>query len=109
MNAYNIVASTDESTVVAEYSPPYRTAADYQSEAALEQEFIGLLSARGYEYLAITNEAVLIDNLRRQLEIHNAITFSNDEWTRFLMTVSQVPMRALLRKPERYRTTMFEY
>ena len=83
MNTYNIVASTDESTVVAEYSAPYRTAAEYQSEADLEREFIGLLSGQGYEYLAITSEAALIDNLRRQLETLNGITFSNAEWERF--------------------------
>ena len=35
MSQYNLIAATDESTVVAEYSPPYRTAAEYQREAAL--------------------------------------------------------------------------
>ena len=34
MTKYNLIASTDESTVVAEYTPEYRTAAEYQSEAA---------------------------------------------------------------------------
>ena len=33
MSTYNIITSTDESTVVAEYTPEYRTAAEYQSEA----------------------------------------------------------------------------
>ena len=51
MSQYNIVASTDESTVVAEYTPPYLTAVEYQSEAALEKEFIGLLSEQGYEHI----------------------------------------------------------
>ena len=83
MSNYNIVASTDESTVVAEYSTPYRTAADYQSEAALEQEFIKLLSGQGYEYLPVNSEAALIDNLRRQLETLNGITFTSSEWARF--------------------------
>ena len=83
MSQYNIVASTDESTVVAEYIPPYRTAAEYQSEADLEREFIGLLSGQGYDYLAINSEAALIDNLRLQLEALNGITFSGGEWERF--------------------------
>ena len=83
MSIYNIVASTDESTVVAEYVAVYRTAAEYQSEADLEREFIRMLSGQGYEYLAITDEAALINNLRRQLEILNGFMFSNDEWTRF--------------------------
>ena len=83
MNQYNIIASTDESTVVAEYTAVYKTAAEYQSEADLEREFIRLLTGQGYEFLAITNEASLIDNLRRQLETLNGITFSTDEWAQF--------------------------
>lgn len=55
----------------------------YQSEADLECEFIRLLSGQGYEYLAIHSEAALIENLRRQLELLNSITFTNGEWERF--------------------------
>jgi type I restriction enzyme R subunit len=80
---YNIITSTDEATVVAEYSPSFRTAADYQSEADLESEFIELLTGQGYERFFINNEAALIKNLRHQLEILNDFTFSDDEWKRF--------------------------
>ena|GEM_PF-5335097 len=31
---YNKITETEQSTVVAEYTPKYRTGADYQSEAA---------------------------------------------------------------------------
>ena len=37
MNSFEIVASSTESTVVAEYTPEKRKSTDYQSEAALEQ------------------------------------------------------------------------
>ena len=83
MSGYSIITSTDESTVVAEYTAVYKTMAEYQSEADSEKEFIRLLSGQGYEYLAITNESALIGNLRRQLETLNGITFSNGEWERF--------------------------
>jgi len=83
MSFYNIVASTDESTVVTEYSADYVTAAEYQSEADLEREFIHRLSEQGYEYLSIKNEAALKTNLRKQLETLNSFTFSDDEWVRF--------------------------
>ena len=83
MPIYNLIASTDEATVVAEYVTPYRTAAEYQSEADLEREFIRLLINQGYEYLAITSEAAHINNLRRQLETLNGITFTSGEWERF--------------------------
>ena len=86
MNQYNIIASTDESTVVAEYIPPYRTAAEYQSEADLEREFIQQLSEQGYEYITFHNEQTLINNLRIQLEVLNKIAFSDSEWERFFNT-----------------------
>ena len=53
MTSYNIITQTDENTVVAECLPAYRTAAEYQSEADLEKEFIRLLKEQRYEYLAL--------------------------------------------------------
>jgi type I restriction enzyme R subunit len=83
MASYNIVVSTNESTVVAEYSPEYRVEGQkYQSEDALEKEFIRLLSEQGYEYLSISSEADFISNLRKQLEKLNKISFSDKEWAR---------------------------
>ncbi len=84
MRIYNIVASTDEATVVAEYAAEYNARSEkYQSEAELEQEFICLLTSQGYEYLPIHNEAALIANLRKQLELLNDFTFTDNEWNRF--------------------------
>jgi type I restriction enzyme R subunit len=83
MTTYNIVASTDESTVVAEYNAGYRTKAEYQSEADLEREFIRLLSGQGYEYIQFNSETMLINNLQRQLEMLNGIVFSDSEWAQF--------------------------
>ena len=57
MSTYNIVASTEETTVVAEYKAEYKVRSDkYQSEADLEREFIRLLTSQGYEYLAIHDD-----------------------------------------------------
>ncbi len=86
MSTYNIVASTNQSTVVSEYTPEARKSDSYQSEAALEKEFIRLLSTLGYEYLTIHDEAALILNLRRQLEALNDYTFTDKEWERFFST-----------------------
>ncbi len=83
MSQYNLIAATTESTVVAEYTPEARRSDSYQSEAALEQEFIHMLTAQGYEYLTIHDEAALVANLRRQLELLNDYTFSDAEWERF--------------------------
>lgn len=83
MGSYNIIAATAESTVVSEYIPEPRKSDAYQSEAALEKEFIRLLQGQGYEYIQVRSEAELIQNLRRQLEALNRMTFTEEEWKRF--------------------------
>lgn len=70
-------------TVVAEYEPLKKKSDSYQSEAALENEFIKMLSEQGYEYLKINDSKGLISNLRAQLEILNDYKFSDNEWDRF--------------------------
>lgn len=83
MPFFNIVAATSENTVVTEYEPVKKRSGNYQSETALEKEFIRMLTEQGYEYLAIHNEKDLIANLRTQLEKLNAYKFSDSEWDRF--------------------------
>ena len=80
---YDLVAQSSESTVVAEYNPPQREGAGYQSESELERELIRLLQAQAYEYISITSEAELIANLRAQLEALNSFQFSDNEWQGF--------------------------
>jgi len=84
MSIYNIVASTDEATVVAEYAAEYNVRPEkYQSEAELERDFIRQLTSQGYEYISVHNEASLIENLRKQLELLNDFTFTDSEWEKF--------------------------
>ncbi len=82
-NSYNIVATTNQSTVVAEYIPEERKETAYQSEAELENEFIKLLTSLGYEYININSEEDLIKNLRLQLERLNNFSFVDSEWEQF--------------------------
>lgn len=83
MSYFNIVAQTNESTVVTEYKPVATRSDAYQSEAELEKEFIRLLSEQSYAYLPIHSEADLISNLRTKLEELNAYQFTDAEWERF--------------------------
>lgn len=83
MPYFNIVAQTTENTVVTEYEPVKTRSGNYQSEAALEKEFIRMLTEQGYEYLTIHHEKDLIANLRTQLEKINGYHFSETEWYRF--------------------------
>lgn len=83
MSTLNIIAASNESTVVTEYIPENKKSSSYQSEAELEKEFIRMLTEQGYEYLQIHTEKDLIANLRTQLERLNAYQFSASEWDRF--------------------------
>ena len=83
MSQYNIIAESQEYTVVSEYEHAVRTSEAYQSEAELENEFIRLLSEQGYEYLPIHTEAELISNLRIRLEKLNDYHFTDNEWEHF--------------------------
>ena len=77
---YDIVTQSHESTVVAEYNSNLKKESAYQTEATLEKAFIELLRTQAYEYLPITTEAELINNLRKQLEALNSYKFSDAEW-----------------------------
>lgn len=83
MPFFNIVAATNENTVVTEYEPVKSRSDSYQSEAELEKEFIRLLCEQGYTYLPIHTEKDLIANLRERLEELNNYMFSDSEWDRF--------------------------
>ena len=86
MPYFNIVAETNENTVVTNYEPVKARSESYESESALEKEFIRLLCEQGYTYLPIHSEADLIANLRVRLEELNKYKFSDTEWERFFKT-----------------------
>lgn len=83
MAQYNIITEQEEYTVVSEYSTEYKKLDKYQSEAALEKDFIKALTEQGYEYLPIHKEDDLVENLRVQLQRLNNYTFTDAEWERF--------------------------
>ena len=83
MSKYNVVMEMQNATVVSEYGPEKKRSDAYQSEAALEKEFIRMLTEQGYEYLTINDSDALVKNLRTQLELLNDYKFSDGEWDRF--------------------------
>lgn len=98
MSFFNIVAATTENTVVTSYEPVKNHSDSYQSETALEREFISLLTQQGYEYLQIHQEADLIGNLRRQLETLNGYQFSDSEWEQFFFNAIANPNEHIVEK-----------
>lgn len=83
MPYFNIVAETNENTVVTQYEPVKNRSDAYQSEAELEKEFIRMLTEQGYEYLQIHSEEDMVANMRVKLEELNDYQFSDTEWKRF--------------------------
>ncbi len=55
-----------------------------QSEYALEESLISQLEGMEYSRVVIDNEAGMLANLKSQLEVHNKITFTNNEFNRIL-------------------------
>ena len=98
MSYFNIVAETNQNTVVTEYEPVKTRSDSYESEAALEKEFIRLLSEQGYTYLPIHTEAELVVNLRERLEELNKYKFSNTEWERFFSSCIANPNDHIVEK-----------
>ena len=98
MPYFNIVAETNQNTVVTEYEPVKARSESYESEAALEKEFIRLLGEQGYTYLPIHSEADLIANLRERLEELNKYKFSDTEWERFFTSVVANPNEHIIEK-----------
>ena len=91
---YSTIAENSNSTVMAEYIRKPRERQGHQSEGELEQAFIQQLEANGYEYLSISKNDDLLQNLRIQLEKLNKIEFSEKEW-------KQIHDKYLVNKAER--------
>ena len=98
MPYFNIVAETNENTVVSTYEPLPKRPEAYQSEAALEREFIKLLSEQGYEDKTIHSQEEMVSNLRSQLERLNNYRFSDEEWQRFFASAIANPNEHIVEK-----------
>ncbi|MBS5506999.1 MAG: type I restriction endonuclease subunit R [Akkermansia sp.] len=88
MTQYSTIAELQNFIVLDNYTkssmvsePP----AGYQTEAALEREFIEDLMSQGYEYVpSLVTPDALLCNARNQLQAFNNIVFTDSEWGRFL-------------------------
>ncbi|MCE3037029.1 type I restriction endonuclease subunit R [Helicobacter sp. faydin-H20] len=84
------IAQSNKSTVVAEYTKEKNRENSYQSEKQLEEEFIALLQKQGYEYIKLTSQEELKENLKKQIQNLNNYTFTPKEWetlyTQFIAT-----------------------
>jgi len=102
MAKYKTIAESNNFIVLdkyTKYSEVHEAAASYQTEAALEKEFIQDLINQGYENPSnlTTRESMLV-NARIQLQTLNDMEFSESEWARFVEEYLDKPNDNLIDK-----------
>lgn len=99
MSSTNPIAETTNYIVLDKYEAQPKTAQGYQSEAALEREFIEDLCRQGYEYAQhIKDPEALLRNVRLQLEQLNEMRFTDAEWQRFCLEYLDSPSDSFTEK-----------
>ena len=102
MTEYSTIAETNNFIVLdkyTKYSEVNETPAAYQTEAALEKEFIQDLINQGYENPAsITTPEAMLANVRVQLQTLNNMVFADGEWVRFVEEYLDKPSDNLVEK-----------
>lgn len=84
MTNYNTIAETKDFIILDRYQRERTVNEDYQSENALEREFIQDLVNQGYVYAPeINTPKAMLANVRLQLQELNDVQFTDDEWKRF--------------------------
>lgn len=102
MTQYKSIAETNNYIVLdnyTRYSELHETPAAYQTECALEREFIQDLIDQGYETLmTLTTPEAMMANVRIQLQELNNMTFTDGEWRRFMEEYLDKPSDNLIEK-----------
>lgn len=111
---YNTIAETQNYIVLENYtklSKVSEATATYQSENALEREFIEDLVEQGYEYLPLlTTPTALLANVRTQLQNLNSVTFTDTEWARFVEEYLDAPSDNLVEKSRKlHRDYIYDF
>lgn len=70
----------------------------YQSEADLERELIENLISQGYERFKASSNEDLYRNLRDKIEKLNKVSFTDEEWRRFLTEYLDAPNDGIVEK-----------
>ena len=95
----NTISETINFIILDRYENIPQSNGDYQSEAALEREFIQDLISQGYENPThLTTPKALLENVREQLQALNRVEFSDAEWSRFVEEYLDKPSDGLVEK-----------
>ena len=92
------IAEMTNGIILANYEKTYSIQEEYQSESQLEMKLIENLISQGYERFRVNSNEDLYKNLRVQIEKLNKISFTNDEWKRFLVEYLDSPNDGMIEK-----------
>lgn len=102
MSQYKTIAESNNFIVLEKYSKyfeAHEAPAFYQTEAALEKEFIQDLINQGYENpLNLNTQEAMLANIRVQLQSLNNVAFSDGEWSRFVEEYLDKPGDTIVEK-----------
>ena len=98
---YSVLLEGPAATVCAVAPEVTRESCAYQSEAQLEADLIEQLCSQGYERCRATSEDELVSNLRRQLELLNGFTFTDDDWQCFFAEIVANKAEGIVEKTRR--------
>lgn len=105
MSTYKTIAESNNFIVLdkfTKYLEVNEASAVYQSEAALEREFIEDLINQGYEYPKDLNTpGAMLANVREQLQRLNDVVFLDSEWVRFVEEYLDKPSDGLVEKSKK--------
>lgn len=105
MPQYKTIAESNNFIVLEKYdkhSTVNDAPAAYQTEAALEREFIQDLMNQGYEHAShIKTMEAMLANVRIQLQALNNMVFTDGEWSRFLEEYLNTPSDGLIAKTDK--------
>lgn len=99
MIEYKAIAESNNFIVLDKYTKSLQIKESYQSENALEAEFITDLQNQGYEYLPDLNTPdKMLANVREQLQTLNHVQFLDNEWQRFVESYLDKPSDHIIDK-----------
>ena len=102
MTTYKTIAESNNFIVLDKYikhAVAHEAPIAYQTEAALEREFIKDLVNQGYEHATQLNTPpAMLSNVRVQLQQLNAMVFTDAEWGRFVEEYLDKPGDSLIDK-----------
>ena len=92
------IAEMTNGIILANYEKILQVQEAYQSEAELEESMIKNLVLQGYEKFNGKTSDDLYKNLKIQIEKLNKVTFTDEEWKRFLVEFLDSPNDGMIEK-----------